>query len=697
MKKSLKHTGLLVVTLLCLFGFLSNVKADDECSDIKDYNGDVSDVCRIGERSKLLTSGPTLNVYHNLGYSGNTTTHKIIDPAKYDITINGNAGKASATYSDIGVTFTSNGRDLSSKAYWSAYRDSYSPLYCLDPQLAGKDNLYAERFLNNSGTKEHVQAYDIAIIAILSSNSYNSATITEYWSKLLAIRALNLTFGFQTSGSDTVFKAIQTVTHNWNEGNWNVSALNEELNKYGLGLKNVSAIGGYNFTGSPVNEGKNYYDKGLEAARKYLQNKKTEGKVEKTNLVQNAVKTETDANGIKVSQDIVYTFKVTGEPKKFVINGIKFKDDKVPTGLHYAITGITGHGIVYANSETEATGYIGKNLLTESGNDGTEITVTVTLSGYKSSNKSSIELLKCDEAQIEYFLDVTYEIDNDDEFSDYVATIWYSGDSEEQRYVGIEKRTKSSLEGNKISFYVKDKTKLIAECSCDSFKADCEEEYSNTHNLNGSACTLFKNSNCGCAYYEFACNHGDQNACKYVDENCKYTCDSSYDSFECCDENGQHLLVSPLDDKEVGIYGPKDVKACFVNKVDTQCGDSNSSNCTNVAGVRDQKSNTYSLSSMKTNKYCEVSCKEDYLMTMPTAKLVNAGRYFTFTAKVGGSKVCYTNTIQREQYNKDILAAQENMINAYRQGKDLVQCGPPPHLDGMNYIMVNMIILKVVM
>ena len=52
-------------------------------------------------------------------------------------------------------------------------------------------------------------------------------------------------------------------------------------------------------------------------------------------------------------------------------------------------------------------------------------------------------------------------------------------------------------------------------------------------------------------------------------------------------------------------------------------------------------------------------------MTMPTAKLVNAGRYFTFSAAVDGTKTCYTNTINRELYNKDITTAKVELVDAY--------------------------------
>jgi len=63
-------------------------------------------------------------------------------------------------------------------------------------------------------------------------------------------------------------------------------------------------------------------------------------------------------------------------------------------------------------------------------------------------------------------------------------------------------------------------------------------------------------------------------------------------------------------------------------------------------------------------------------MTMPTAKMVNAGRYFTFNAKVEGTKTCYTNTIDRDQYNKDLVEAQVDMMrkyNVYRKWYQLSQ------------------------
>lgn len=78
------------------------------------------------------------------------------------------------------------------------------------------------------------------------------------------------------------------------------------------------------------------------------------------------------------------------------------------------------------------------------------------------------------------------------------------------------------------------------------------------------------------------------------------------------------------------------------------------------------------------------------MMTMPTAKLVNAGRYFTFKASVKGEKICYTNTINKGDtdtegsYVYDIANAQVAMINAYNEFRKWEELAKAPieEIDG---------------
>ena len=170
-----------------------------------------------------------------------------------------------------------------------------------------------------------------------------------------------------------------------------------------------------------------------------------------------------------------------------------------------------------------------------------------------------------------------------------------------------------------------------------------------------------------CTTLNTQCEQGDQAACEEYDEFCTeetepVQCVTKVENFDCCDKDN-NLIISTLDNHKVNIKGPEDVYTCFVNEIDKQVDLNNDKGAIGIAGSIDDEGNSYTL--IDDNKYCLVSCKEDYMMTMPTAKLVNAGRYFTFSASIDGTKTCYTNTIDRELYNKDITAAQVELVDAY--------------------------------
>ena len=165
----------------------------------------------------------------------------------------------------------------------------------------------------------------------------------------------------------------------------------------------------------------------------------------------------------------------------------------------------------------------------------------------------------------------------------------------------------------------------------------------------------------------------DQNACTKAAVVCPAKCSTEVDNYECCNANND-LIISPNDDKKVNLLGVQSSQAknCLVTNIDNQkekeIKDSKSYEQTGyqyVDGARDEKNHSYTLKN--DNKYCVVSCKEDYLMTMPNAKRANAGRYFTFSARVEGVKTCTTNKIDIAQYNTDIEDLIKDLEYAFNQ------------------------------
>lgn len=112
------------------------------------------------------------------------------------------------------------------------------------------------------------------------------------------------------------------------------------------------------------------------------------------------------------------------------------------------------------------------------------------------------------------------------------------------------------------------------------------------------------------------------------------------------------------------INGPTKIKTCIINN-------------------QDDAGNTYQFTSDVggvDNAYCKIYCKEDYaeIKLNPIVKNVKCGGYFKLTSKINGTKTCYTgspnttenstngkNSIDKEKYLQDIIAAQKDMIKAY--------------------------------
>lgn len=135
-----------------------------------------------------------------------------------------------------------------------------------------------------------------------------------------------------------------------------------------------------------------------------------------------------------------------------------------------------------------------------------------------------------------------------------------------------------------------------------------------------------------------------------------------------CGEACQTEIIEPSCEGsgEGSIKAPEEIKKCIIQK-------------------NDDAGNTYKYTAAvySNNKYCQVYCKEDYakIKLDPVIKDVKCGGYFKLTGHLEGKKVCYTGgktkdgatngakSIDKDQYIKDIIAAQEKMI----KGRHLVK------------------------
>lgn len=110
------------------------------------------------------------------------------------------------------------------------------------------------------------------------------------------------------------------------------------------------------------------------------------------------------------------------------------------------------------------------------------------------------------------------------------------------------------------------------------------------------------------------------------------------------------------------ITGPLKIKTCIINNSDDA---GNSYQFTADAGGVD-------------NSYCKVYCKEDYaqIKLNPIVQDVKCGGYFKLKSFISGTKSCYTGgdtedsatngakSIDKDKYIKDIIAVQENLVDA---------------------------------
>ena len=131
--------------------------------------------------------------------------------------------------------------------------------------------------------------------------------------------------------------------------------------------------------------------------------------------------------------------------------------------------------------------------------------------------------------------------------------------------------------------------------------------------------------------------------CKLKEDYCDY-CNSTIDIPRTCSEISPQEFIDEVD-KTASITGPKDIKTC-------------------VWDGTDEDGQSYKLtkdSSVANNPYCNVSCKEDYTMQLPTARYTPSGRSFTLKMNITGQKTCYTDMIDYNKFTNDMNSYTETI------------------------------------
>ncbi len=141
---------------------------------------------------------------------------------------------------------------------------------------------------------------------------------------------------------------------------------------------------------------------------------------------------------------------------------------------------------------------------------------------------------------------------------------------------------------------------------------------------------------------------GGEYYAKYCQNKCNTPTEINMPAY--CDDSGE---------ENISIKGPSNIKAC-------------------VLKGKDEAGNSYqdSTSVPASNPYCAVYCKEDYDMSLPGAQYTTSGKYFQLkNTTVTGKRSCYvtsevggnTDGIDLSKYKKEMVAAQQQLINAYNE------------------------------
>jgi len=653
MRKILKFASLFVIAISILFGFANVVQAEeDPCEGIAG--------CRIsktrGNKAILVRQG-----IHN---GKAQQTFRALNQATPM-----NRTAVSVSYESINVKAVFDDVDKSTALFDYFYDSDYSiAMFCLDAGFSGSSLNYADRFLLHTYSRGKTQAMDHALMAILTSGSITNTSASDAFAKQLAIRAILIAFGnSKGTGNSSYYAAIGTLNR-WLD-DVTVSSIYGNVGYSLTSQSTLKTYSDYYFEGSAVDSAKSYFVTGLAAAQAYAASEDvTVGikDVESDPVKKEEVK---DYNGTLVKVDVHHKLEVKGfdkqdEKASIKITGLDYAEGKEYEGiLKFYISEIkVGNNTLTFNSkeQSEAALY-DKNWLKDlfpnvDFKQKVDVYITVHIEGYKSLNNGiNIEKLKCGQQPFEYAINGTYKTSVSGAFGDYLGIVWWPNTSAEQRFISAEEAVPTDEKWSSPK-----KVELIEACDCQSLVDACVA----TRNRYSDECRDLWNSDCGeCFILDAQCKLGlGQNYCKSYDEKCS-TCNTQYTQIgACCDESGD-LAISTADDINYEIHGniEDQIKACFVSRVDQG------------KQPRDEKNNSYQMKtdhSVAQNQFCKVNCREDYVMQLPTARRVNAGRYFTFKVSItNAKKQCFTNTIDRDLYKKqvkELLIAIETSFNTYQ-------------------------------
>ena len=558
------------------------------------------------------------------------------------------------------------------------------PFYCLDANLNGFGTLKATRFLLGD-FEDNVYSYDLAVMHVMLSDA-------SYEIKSLVIRTLTATWNHGRSGSGVgvtedsmaLTSAYYGIAYDWITSDSGIRASYDTIaGSFSSGIiSTLSSLSsrskGYTFNDAMVgrDQAKQLFAEALEIAAEYLSGDGTTQVVEEPASSWSTYQVEEREYGEYHSFQTTQTFTLKNFTNdgnaSFVIDTLEYEEALEDLGVidQPRIVGIKINGTDYTNNWGSFYGAIGQNLLEplNSSNAITdEITIEITIEFFGATNvpeelQGTYGNLNCGQQPMKWHMDYTYnDTGLNGEYSDYLGVVWEAtrndGDSEHQRFVSIEP-IDNAEENEGVSDSVNGEVSLIDGCNCDDLVDACIASGS----LDSEECDELFEADCGeCDELYVECKLGDRTACDTYRETCSAKCESDVSTFECCTADGQWLEISQSDNIDAYIHGPDEPTMCFVNKVDNQKDEEDG--YLDAEGIKDDVDNSYT--EIKGKKYCLVSCKEDYNMSMPAAKLVNAGRYFTFNAAIDGTKTCYTNTIDRELYNEDIIEIQKRIYTAY--------------------------------
>lgn len=588
-------------------------------------------------------------------------------------------------------------------------------IYCMDAALASTNKgLYAGRILfyeqgslEKAAIDSWTYMYDISLMTALISGGY-----ADYFQHSLAVRTVSAAWGalqWSTNSDDKIqnsaannysrdqMSAFYGTAYKWIQEDSEIQEYIDTINKALPSAKvgsQLSGYSGYYWTGN-LDGAKAAFKAALKASADHASKLGGKSNIKfGTPIPDSKVEETEDSNGTLVKKQI--EFKATVEEfKQQDDNPAIFKIDSIAFDGGYSIYGalkepqlsyVSIAGNTICEGAEICAAFVGRNLL--EGLDlpeKFEIVIKVQVEGYSKVNNSGTPMLNCGKQPMPYTIKYSYggggfnSTGTKSELENNIAIVWrnQSDAKDMQRFVSYEGKHTPDGSGDDENNdeltpgELKGEVSLVEDCDCDELAEACIA----TNDKNSDPCQQFFDAGCDeCDELEVLCELGDQAACDQYDKECKKIPEDALcptgktEITECCDEAGDLLIIdgtngSGLMDDPYEIHGNKveDIKLCFVDYIEDN------------KDPIDEKNNKYQMLTddrVVGNPYCKVNCREDYAITFPTAKRVNAGRYFTFQAKMESHKQCFTSKIDREQYIEDMvnyLKAIEQAYNTYQE------------------------------